>query len=95
MYDAGRRALPEDEWEAWSRSRSSSGLGRHSVSYMQHYFAQEKAIRAPGDEAGHSLRFSCAVSSSLYKGLGLDFVSLQRNYLLFCGISGAGAGAWG
>ena len=40
MYDAGRRARLEDE-----------RLARHPASYTQQYFAQEKAIRAPGDEA--------------------------------------------
>ena len=27
------------------------GLARHPASYTQQYFAQEKAIKAPGDEA--------------------------------------------
>ena len=45
-FSARRSTLP----------RSSSGLRRHPASYTQQYFAQEKAIRAPGDEAAYGIR---------------------------------------
>ena len=71
--------------QALHASRSCSGLARHPASYTQQYFAQEKAIRAPGDEAGPKL---LPISDSVFVVIQgvlryVHTVTFSHRFLLF------------